>query len=150
MKSQNHSLFIMLSALLLITVFVLSDSIAVQEVFKEMDGNMDGKITLSEFEKNMKEHSFQMLDMDDNTKMEKDKSNPCENITDREKHVVKFERMDKDKDRKISFFEYSDYSDKEINLEEAFMGLDRDGNNSLAPDEITVRPCLKMITIKFK
>ena len=150
MKSQNHSLFIILSALLLIAVFVLSDSIAIQEVFKEMDGNMDGKITLSEFEKNMKEHSFQMLDMDDNTTMEKDKSNPCENISDKKKHVVIFERMDKDKDRKISFFEYSDYSDKEFHLEEAFMGFDKDGNNSLTPDEITVRPCLKMITIKFK
>jgi Ca2+-binding EF-hand superfamily protein len=69
---------------------------------------------------------------------------------DREKHVVKFESLDKDKDRKISFFEYSDYSDKEFNLKEAFMGLDKDDNNYLTPDEITVRPCLKMITIKFK
>jgi len=150
MKSQSHSLPIIWSVLILIFMFALTDSHAVHELFKSIDENTDGKISDKEFSEDMKEHVFQKMDADDDNMIEKEEWKRVENISDTEKHVEMFERIDTNKDRRISFIEFSDYADKKSNLEEAFMGLDKDGNNSLSPDEITVRPGFKMITIKFK
>jgi Ca2+-binding EF-hand superfamily protein len=150
MKSRQYYLFIVLFALVLSTLFALPDGYAVHELFKNIDENSDGKITPREFSEDMKEHTFQKLDADDDKMIEKEEWLGYESISDREKHVDLFERMDKDKDKRISFFEFSDYADKKSNIEEAFIGLDKDGNNSLSPDEITVRPLFKMITIRFR
>lgn len=150
MKSQSKSLPIILSAFILILMFALTDSHAVHELFKSIDENADGKISEKEFTEDMKEHVFQKMDTDDDNVIEKEEWKGVKNISDREKHVAMFERIDKNKDRRISFFEFSDYADQESNLQEAFMGLDKDNNNALSPDEITVRPGFRMITIKFK
>jgi Ca2+-binding EF-hand superfamily protein len=122
----------------------------VHELFQSIDENTDGTISEKEFSEDMKEHVFQKMDTDNDNMIEKEEWKRVEHISDTEKHVEMFERIDTNKDKSISFFEFSDYADKKSNLEEAFMGLDRDGNNSLSPDEITVRPGFKMITIKFK
>lgn len=150
MKSKSHSLPIIWSALILIIMFALTDSHAVHELFQSIDENTDGTISEKEFSEDMKEHVFQKMDTDNDNMIEKEEWKRVEHISDTEKHVEMFERIDTNKDKSISFFEFSDYADKKSNLEEAFMGLDRDGNNSLSPDEITVRPGFKMITIKFK
>ena len=140
MKSKSHSLPIIWSALILIIMFALTDSHAVHELFQSIDENTDGTISEKEFSEDMKEHVFQKMDTDNDNMIEKEEWKRVEHISDTEKHVEMFERIDTNKDKSISFFEFSDYADKKSNLEEAFMGLDRDGNNSLSPDEITVRP----------
>jgi Ca2+-binding EF-hand superfamily protein len=97
----------------------------------------------------MKEHVFDELD--NNSKaISKAEWMSIEGMSETEKHEEMFRRIDKDKDKKITFFEFSDYADKHSNIDEAFIGLDKDGSNSLSPDEITVRPLFKMITIRFK
>ena len=141
--------FIILIVLSGITVFALSVSNAEHELFKAMDENGDGKITIGEFNEDMKEQAFEKLDADHDKTIEKEEWNGHEEISDEEQHVELFERIDKDEDRRINFFEFSDYADKKSNIDEAFIGLDKDGSNSLSPDEITVRPLFKMITIKF-
>jgi Ca2+-binding EF-hand superfamily protein len=149
MKTQSNCLLIILSACFLIAVFALPDSYAVHELFKSIDKNRDGKVTLREFREDMKEHAFERLDEDDDQMIGKEEWKSLNNISDREKHVNLFEQVDKNKDRRINFFEFSNYADEKSNIYEAFMGLDKDGSNNLSPDEITVRPLFKMITIRF-
>jgi len=149
MKSQYHSLFIILSVFIVITTFGLSDSNAVHELFKSIDKNADGKINQEEFSEDMEEQAFERLDVNNNKNISMKEWESLDTIPDKKKHMELFERMDKDRDKRISFFEFSDYAERHSNVEEAFMGLDKDRNNSLSPDEMTVRPLFKMITIRF-
>jgi Ca2+-binding EF-hand superfamily protein len=128
----------------------LNESNAADELFESIDKNSDDKVSLREFRKDMKENAFEKVDTDHDKVIEEKEWNSLENISDRQRHAELFERMDKDKDRRISFFEFSDYADRKSNIDEAFMGLDKDGSNNLSPDEMSVRPHFKMITIKLK
>lgn len=149
MKSKFRLILVSLFSLTIINCFAISNSYAVHELFKSIDENSDGKISLREFREDMKEDAFEELDVDDDKGIEKEEWKSLENISDMDKHVDLFDRIDKNKDKRISFFEFSDYADKKSNIDEAFMGLDKDGSNNLSPDEITVRPLFKMLTIRF-
>jgi Ca2+-binding EF-hand superfamily protein len=70
-------------------------------------------------------------------------------VEELDKHSEMFQRIDKDKNKGITFLEFSDYADRYSNIDEAFMGLDKNGNNSIEPDEMNVRPLFKWITIRF-
>jgi len=149
MKSHCHSLFIILSVFTVITTFALSETFAVHELFKSIDENADGRINQEEFSKDMKEQAFERLDTNKNEMISMEEWEPLTDIKNRKKHMELFERMDKDSDKRINFLEFSDYAERHSNIEEAFMGLDKNRNNHLSPDEITVRPLFKMITVRF-
>ncbi len=150
MKSGFKYLMILLSSVIILTGFSVSNGHALHELFRSIDENADGKINQEEFSEDMKEHVFDELDNNNNKAISKAEWMSIEGVSETEKHEELFQRIDKDKDKRITFFEFSDYADKHSNLEEAFIGLDKDGSNNLSPDEITVRPLFKMITIKFK
>ena len=150
MQSCFKYMWIFSLAMIIMSVSVVSRSYAVHELFKSIDGNTDGKINQEELSKDMKDYVFDELDNNSNKAISKTEWMSIEGVLETEKHEELFRRIDKDKDKKITFFEFSDYADKHSNLKEAFIRLDKDENNSLSPDEITARPLFKMITIKFK
>jgi Ca2+-binding EF-hand superfamily protein len=128
---------------------VRSESLAVHELFKSIDRNRDSKVDRQEFSEDVKKHAFEKLDKDSNASITYEEWDNSLYITDEEKHTRLFQRFDKDRDRIITFLEFSDYATRDSNLEEVFIGLDRDRNNFLTPDELTMRPHIRFITIRF-
>jgi len=126
-----------------------TESQALHELFRSLDLDKDGKVDRNEFTEDMKRNAFKKLDADNNREISSSEWVSLDSVEELDKHSALFKRLDKDKDRRITFFEFSDYADKHSNIEKAFIGLDKDRNNSLTPDEITVRPVFRMITIYF-
>jgi Neuraminidase (sialidase) len=118
-------------------------------VFQSIDSNKDGKIVHDEFVKDMKNNSFAKIDADNNGEIDWSEWNIIDSAPDKEKHEQLFKSMDKNGDGKISFTEFSDYAGSHSNIEESFMGVDKNRDNILTPDEITARPLFRMITIGF-
>ncbi len=129
--------------------FAVSESSAMHEVFKDLDLNKDGKIDRNEFSEDMKKEAFSKLDKDQSREITSEELEGVYTGEELDRHNELYKRMDKDKNKRITFFEFSDYADRYSNIEEAFIGLDKDRNNSLEPDEINVRPVLKWITVRF-
>ena len=149
MRSQRRYVLVIVSLFMMIALFSLPDGNAVHELFESMDKNRDGEISQKEFRDNMERDAFEKLDTDNDQVIEEEEWTSLEHVSEWEGNIEFFEGIDKDKDRRINFFEFSDYADRKSNLDEAFMGLDKDGSNSISPDEITTRPLFKMLTIKF-
>lgn len=135
--------------IIILWCLALSESEALHSLFRSIDANEDGKIDRDEFTHDMKENAFNELDKNQNKEITEGEWVSLDTITEEEKHRELFKAIDKDKDRRITFFEFSDYADRHSNIHEAFIGLDKDNNSSLTPDEITMRPLFKMITIRF-
>jgi len=139
-----------LSCLVLIFISIaVPESSAMHEEFKDLDLNRDGKIDRNEFSESMKKDTFSNLDKDQSGEITSEELEGVYTGAELERHNEEFKRMDKDKNKGITFFEFSDYADRYSNIEEAFIGLDKDRNNSLEPDELNIRPVLKWLTIRF-
>ncbi len=148
MKLIMKSILFML-ALTVVLCWDVPESESLHYMFESVDANEDGRIDRQEFSKDMKKSAFDKLDSDDDKKITEAEWVSLDNITVRKKHNKLFKTIDIDKDRKITFFEFSSYADKHSNLEEAFIGLDMDKDGLLVPDEITIRPVFRWITIYF-
>jgi len=151
MEEQMKSTIRIIFGLLVIVFvsFMASESSALHEAFKDLDLNKDGKVDRNEFSESMKKAEFNKLDKDQSGEITSEELEGVYSGAELDRHNEEFKRMDKDKNKGITFFEFSDYADRNSNIEEAFIGLDKDRNNSLEPDEINVRPVLKWITIRF-
>lgn len=135
--------------MLLMICITAREGYGLHDLFKELDRNKDGKIDRSEFSEDMKKDAFNKLDKDQNRELSPEEWEGSAGMEEQDKHRELFTRIDKDKNKRISFFEFSDYADNYSNIEKAFIGLDKDGSNSLSPDEITMRPLFKWITIRW-
>lgn len=141
---------IVLGFLVMVSIgFATSESSALHELFKDIDLNKDSKVDRAEFSKDMKEKTFEKLDADKDKEITEKEWEAVYGATEPEMRNELFKRTGKDKKRGITFFEFSDYADRHSNIDEAFMGLDKNGNNSLEPDEVNARPLLKWITVRF-
>ena len=149
MKLRFNCMWVFTVAIIIFLTAGVSKSYAMHDLFKNIDENEDGTISSEEFNKDMEEYVFETIDKNNNSLISLSEWKDIRGVENEIKHVELFEKLDKNKDWKINFFEFSDYAEKNANLHEAFMGLDKDGSNSLSPDEITVRPLFKMITIRF-
>lgn len=118
-------------------------------LFERMDVNDDERVTIEEFSDDMKQYVFDGFDEDGNRVINREEWEHIANVADREKHEELFRKIDTSRDKRITFLEFSDYADKNSNIEKAFMVNDRDKDNSLSRDEISVRPIFRMITIKY-
>lgn len=147
MKSAHK---LILSFILIVAVgFTASEGNALHDLFKSIDLNNDGKVEKNEFSNDMKKTAFDRLDADKDTELTASEWEQLDYEVDMDMHRDVFKKMDKDKDKRISFFEFSDYADDHSNIERAFMTLDKDLDSALSPDEISVRPLFRMITIRF-
>lgn len=137
-------------AVVLFAIFMLGpcESMALHELFKSIDVDADGKVSVKEFSDDMKKHAFEEMDTDSDKMISAEEWERAA-IADKNNGIELFESMDRDRDRGINFLEFADYAERNSNIEEAFMGLDADRNNSLSPDELTLRPLFKLITFRF-
>lgn len=149
MKMITKSILIISAVAVLISCLV-SESESLHYLFRSIDANKDGRIDHDEFSVDMKENAFNRLDSDKDREITEAEWVSLDSISVKEKHSKLFKTIDINKDSKITFFEFSSYADKHSNIEEAFMVLDKDRDGLLLPDEITVRPHFRMITIYFK
>jgi len=143
-----ESIFFILTLNVLIS-WGASESEPMNYLFESVDANEDGKIDRGEFSEDMKKYAFKNLDNNHNNAVSIKEWGSLKNITIREEHEKLFKTIDIDKDKKITFFEFSDYAEGHSNIEKAFMVLDRNKDGMLLQDEITVRTLFRMITIYF-
>ncbi|RJR16848.1 MAG: hypothetical protein C4581_09185 [Nitrospiraceae bacterium] len=147
MKSIRKFIMALITASFII--FSSSESSALHELFKSLDLNKDGKVDRNEFSEDMKKEAFSALDSDKSGEISYEEWKRLYGIEEPDRYGEMFRRIDKDENKGITFFEFSDYADRHSNIDEAFMGLDKNGNNSIEPDEMNMRPLFKWITIRF-
>ena len=123
---------------------------AMHPIFEKADTNKDSKIDREELEKYMKEDAFEKLDTDRDKKISSEEWSKSDNVLGIDEYKGTFKRMDRDKNWKISYPEFSDYLDKYSNIEDSFMIMDKNEDSSLTPEEIDYVPSFKLITIQFK
>lgn len=133
----------------MISVLFSSGSFAMHELFNQMDKDQDGRIALEEFSDDMEHYAFEKIDADNDSAISKEEWNNITDVKEAESHRKLFGEIDSNKDRKVTFGEFSDYSKDNSNIEKAFMGFDKDSNHYLYPDDISSRPVFRMITIEF-
>ena len=143
------TLYFLFAILVALCVLPVSQGLAVHDLFKSIDKNQDGKVDREEFSQDMKKDAYAKLDRDADASVTYEEWNSSPYITQKEKQTRMFQRFDRDQDRIITFAEFSDYMTRDSNLEEVFIGLDQDRNNFLTPDEITIRPHIRILTIRF-
>lgn len=130
-------------------VFGVNLTEAIHNLFNEMDVNKDGKVSLEEFTANMERAAFDKLDKNKDGFITPDEWSGADFIEDKEKGREIFKAIDKKAKNRISYRDFSNYADKYSNIEDAFMIQDKNKDGSLSPDEITLRPLFRLITIHY-
>lgn len=148
-KVVTMTKYILCFLVIIFISFAVSESSAMHDSFKSLDINKDGRIDRNEFSEEMKKESFSELDKDQNREISYEEWKSLYSVEEPERHSEMFRRIDKDKNKGINFLEFSDYADRYSNISEAFIGLDKDGNNSISSDEMTVRPLFKWVSVRF-
>jgi Ca2+-binding EF-hand superfamily protein len=114
-----------------------------------MDVNRDGKVSLEEFAHDMEKSAFDRLDKNKDRFITPIEWSGVDLIEEKEKAQEVFKAIDKKASKRISYPDFSNYADKYSNIEEAFMVLDKNKDGILSPDEVTVRPLFRLITIRY-
>ena len=130
-------------------VLLVNYTSAMHDLFNEMDLNQDGKVSLEEFAHDMEKSAFDRLDKNKDGFITPIEWSGTDLIEEKEKAQEVFQAIDKKANKRISYPDFTNYADKYSNLEEAFMILDKNKDGSLSPDEITLRPLFRLITIHY-
>ncbi len=134
-----------------ISLFLLiGTGLAMHPIFVQADTNKDGKVDHEELEKYMKEDAFKKLDRDGDNTISATEWKRADDVLDTKAYKERFKTLDRSKNRKISYPEFSKYLDKYSNIDEAFMGLDKNKDNILGSEEIDHAPSFRLITIPFE
>ena len=148
MQSISVKLILVISIMAILLIFV-PFSEALHSLFQDIDRNSNGKIDQKEFSENMIEYAFKQIDSNDSGAITSIEWDVIESVSeDREMHDTLVKVMDKDKDSRISFVEFSDYAKKHSNIKTTFTALDKDKNGILSPAEIPERPLFILVTIR--
>ena len=130
-------------------VLLVNYTSAMHDLFNEMDVNQDGKVSLEEFSHDMENSAFNRLDKNKDGFITPKEWSAVDLIEEKEKAQEVFQAIDKKANKRISYPDFKNYADKYSNLEEAFMILDKNKDGSLSPDEVTLRPLFRLITIHY-
>ena len=145
MKSTSLTLLLIGSLI----VFWANLTGAIHNLFNEMDVNRDGKVSLEEFTHDMEKNAFDNLDKNKDGFITPEEWSRVDFVEEKEKAHEVFKAIDKNANKRISYPNFSNYAEKYSNIEEAFMVLDKNKDGSLSPDEVTVRPLFRLITIRY-
>lgn len=115
-------------------------------VFKSADTNSDGRVSQTEFAGHIKKSTFDKLDANKDGMISLEEWKTVDLSPEAEKH---FAAMDKDRNGRISYPEFSDAADWKSALNDSFKSLDRDRDSHLAPDELTGRPMFRLLSVDF-
>jgi len=114
--------------------------------FQAADTNADGNITREELTQGMIKTAFARLDANGDQVITREEWVAL----DREPGAgERFDAMDKNRDEKVTFFEFSKSARESLNVSETFIALDRNENGSLSPDEYSGRPHFKILSVRF-
>jgi len=119
---------------------------AAPAVFQSADTNSDGRVSQAEFDGHIKKSTFEKLDTNKDGMITLEEWKAVDHSPETEKH---FEAMDKDRNGRISYPEFSDTADWKSALNDSFTSLDRDRDSNLAPDELTGRPMFRLLSVDF-
>jgi len=119
---------------------------AVSAVFQSADTNSDGRVSQAEFDGHLKKSTFERLDANKDGMITLEEWKAVDLSPEAEKH---FAAMDKDRNGRISYPEFSDAADWKSALNDSFKSLDRDRDSNLAPDELTGRPMFRLLSVNF-
>ena len=148
MQSISVKLILVISIMAILLIFA-PFSEALHSLFQDIDRDSNGKIDQKEFSENMIEYAFKQIDSNDSGTITSIEWDVIESVSeDREMHDTLVKVMDKDKDSRISFVEFSDYAKKHSNIKATFTSLDKDKNGILSPAEIPERPLFILVTIR--
>ena len=115
-------------------------------VFQSADTNSDGRVSQTEFAGHIKKSTFEKLDTDNDGMITLEEWKAADLSPEAQKN---FEAMDKDRNGRISYPEFSDMADWKSALNDSFKSLDRDRDSHLAPDELTGRPMFRLLSVNF-
>jgi Ca2+-binding EF-hand superfamily protein len=132
-----------------LVLFCAGTAGAVHDLFNKMDENNDRKVTREEFTRDMEKDAFDRLDVNKDGILTPEEWEKTDFISESDRQQEVFRHVDRDANKRISFPEFSDYAYKYSNIEEAFMIMDKDRDGSLSPDEVTLRPLFRLITIRY-
>lgn len=122
---------------------------AMHDLFKGMDENNDGFVSREEFTRDIAKNAFDELDTDKDGYVTPEEWNVMHFIEESDNKQEVFQAIDRESTKRISFPEFKDYADKYSNIEEAFMTMDKNKDGGLSPDEVTLRPLFRLITIRY-
>ena len=115
-------------------------------VFQSADTNSDGRVSQTEFAGHIKKSTFEKLDTNKNGMVSLEEWKAVDHSPEAEKH---FAAMDKDRNGRLSYPEFSDTADWKSALNDSFKSLDRDRDSHLASDELNGRPMFRFLSVNF-
>ena len=119
---------------------------AAPAVFQSADTNSDGRVSQAEFAGHVQKSTFEKLDADKDGMITLEEWKAADRSPEAEKH---FAAMDKDRNGRLSYPEFSNAADWKSALNDSFNSLDRDRDSHLAPDELTGRPMFRLFSVNF-
>lgn len=117
-----------------------------QAALQSADTNLDGRVSPAEFAGHIKKSTFEKLDTNKDGMISLEEWQAVDMSPEAQKH---FDAMDKDRNGRISYPEFSGVADWKSALNDSFTSLDRDRDGSLAPDETTGRPMFRLLSVDF-
>ena len=119
---------------------------AAQTAFQSADTNGDNRVSQAEFSGYVKKSTFEKLDTDKDGMISLEEWKAMDKSPEAQKH---FDAMDKDRNGRISYPEFTNTTDWKSALNDSFNSLDRDRDSHLASDELTGRPMFRLLSVNF-